>query len=112
MTSIARKLSLKSENKGYRKDWSKFNQESFVLDFLDIDWESKLYRKSDSGMDTCYSSFNSILENLVSQYVPTVRVTKRQYKTRKKPWITRAILKSISKRDFVSEILESERSYD
>jgi len=33
--------------------------------------------------------------------VPTIKVTKRQHKTRLKPWITSGILKSVSKRDFL-----------
>ena len=37
---------------------------------------------------------------LVDRHVPTVRLTKRQIKTKLKPWITPGILKSISKRNF------------
>ena len=83
----------------FRQDWSKFNREDFILDYLDIDW-NQLFEKFDFDPDRCFNVFNDKVKVLVDRHVPTVRLTKRQIKTKMKPWITNGILKSISKRDF------------
>ena len=83
----------------YRQDWSKFNREDFILDYLDIDW-NQLFEKFNFDPNLCFNVFNDKVKVLVDRHVPTVRLTKRQIKTKMKPWITNGILKSISKRDF------------
>ena len=37
---------------------------------------------------------------LVGQHLPTRKLTKKQLRTKQRPWITSAIIKSMSKRDF------------
>ena len=83
----------------YRQDWTKFNQEDFILDYLGINWQT-LFQKFDFNPDQCLNIFNDKIKVLVERHVPTVKLTKRQIKTKLKPWITPGILKSISKRDF------------
>lgn len=90
----------RGNDRGYVKNWSKFDQESFILEFLEIDFQSILYSQDPSDSDQCFEIFNTVIQDLVNRHVPTVRVSRRQYKTQKKPWITPGILKSISKRDF------------
>ena len=51
-------------------------------------------------IDHCFDIFNSTMKDLLDRHVPTVKLTKRQAKTKLKPWITFGILKAISKRDF------------
>lgn len=80
-------------------NWSKFDQENFILDYLDIDWELEFRRSGPIDPNTCFDIFNSKIQNLISKHVPTGRLTNRQIKTKQKPWITSAIVKSISKRD-------------
>jgi hypothetical protein len=82
------------------QNWSKFDQESFLSEFRDINWHEKI--KFDEGnVDFSFDSFNSIMGELVDRHLPTVKLTKRQIKRRfQKPWITTGILKSITKRDF------------
>ena len=81
-----------------RKDWKNFDQENFVLDFLAINWDTELYNIDD--VDHAFEVFNSKIQNLIDLHVPTVNISKRQHKTRLKPWITPGIIKSISKRNF------------
>ena len=83
----------------YRQNWSKFNHEAFILDYFDIDW-NQLFEKFDFDPDRCFNVFNDKVKVLVDRHVPTVKLTKRQIKTKMKPWITNGILNSISKRDF------------
>ena len=88
------------DEKIFRKDWKNFNQDNFVLDFLDIDWANKLYNITD--VDQAFKTFYELIQNLIDQHVPTVIVTKCQQKTRAKPWITPGTIKSISQRQFYS----------
>ena len=86
--------------KSFRKDWKNFDQNNFILDFLGIDWANKLYHITD--VDQAFKTFYDLVQNLIDQHVPTVIVTKRQKKTRAKPWITPGIIKSISQRQYYS----------
>jgi len=92
--------SLGGKDLGHTKNWSKFDQINFILDFFNIDWETELY-VPDLDVDQAFQIFDTKLQHLVDLHVPTIKVTKRQHKTRLKPWITSGILKSISKRDFL-----------
>lgn len=98
---LIRGPSLKTESeKVYKKDWANFDRERFILDFLDIDWNNQLYHLT--NVDEAFVTFNTLIQELVDRHVPTVQLTRRQLKTRLKPWITPGILKSIDKRDFYS----------
>ena len=88
------------ENNTHFQNWSKFDQENFILDYLNINWDDEFRKPGPIDPNTCFDIFNSKIQNLVSKHVPTGKLTKRQLKTRQKPWITSAIVKSISKRDF------------
>ena len=87
------------KNTVYKQDWSKFDQENFTLDFLAIDWKS-VFEECDFNPDFSCDIFISKINSLIDQHLPTRNLTKRQIKTRSKPWITAGILKAISKRDF------------
>ena len=82
----------------YKKDWSNFDQENFVLDFLDIDWDNH-FTGCDLNPDLCFDYFNDKMNDLLERHLPTVRLTKKQAKTRLKPWITPGITRAMSKRD-------------
>ena len=83
----------------YRQNWSNFNRNDFILDYFEIDWTS-LFERFDFEPDKCFNVFNDKMKVLIDRHVPTVKLTKRQIKTKLKPWITPGILKSISKRNF------------
>ena len=51
-------------------------------------------------IDGSFELFNSKICQLIDQYLSIVKLSKRQIKTRIKPWITQGICKSMSKRDF------------
>ena len=83
----------------YHQDWSEFNHEDFILDYLDTDW-NQLFERFDFDPGRCFNIFNNKVKVLVEQHVPTIKLTKHQIKTKLKPWITPGILKSISECDF------------
>ena len=90
-------LNLKTK-KILRRDWKNFNQDNFVIDFLEIDWANKLYSITD--VDQAFKTFNELIQNLTDQHVPYC--DKTPTKTQAKPWITPGIIKSISQRQFYS----------
>lgn len=82
----------------FQQDWSRFNREEFILDFLEVDW-STLFARFGYNPDSCLNVFNDKMKVLVDRHVPTIKLTKRQVRSKTKPWITPGILKSIKKRD-------------
>ena len=87
------------KNDVMRPNWSLFDQENFILDYFDVNWPS-VFEEHDFDPDRCFDAFNSKVNGLLDRHLPTRRLTKRQIKTKSKPWITPGILKSITKRDF------------
>ena len=82
----------------FERNWKQFDKEDFILDFLDIDWNATLdIEKQD--IDISFELFLANLDKLLDKHAPLQKVTKRQFKTRSKPWITGGILRSISIRD-------------
>ena len=81
------------------RDWSNFDQENFILDYFNIDW-NVVFESCGFDPDGSFELFNSKFTQLIDQHLPKVKLTKRQIKSKTKPWITHGIRKSISKRDF------------
>ena len=80
------------------QDWSKFDRENFLLDFLSFDWQSKLcLDKKDP--DFSFEIFYEKISSLIDKNVPTRKLTKKQAKTNLKPWLTKGIKASINNRN-------------
>ena len=83
----------------FRKDWNKFNEVNFILEFLEIDW-TVTFEASNLHPSKCIdAAFNNRTRGLMKRHIPTLKLTKYQVKTKLKPWIT-GIVNSMSKRDF------------
>ena len=79
----------------YEKDWSKFKQENFILDYFDKDWADVLQidqQNVNLSLDSFLNNINSILD----VHAPLKKVNKYKLKFKTKPWITLALEKSIS----------------
>lgn len=83
---------------GKQRDWSQFNEEDFILDYLDVNWKRILNIES-SNASVAFESFFNALLSLVDKHAPFVQLSKKQMKLRSKPWITKDILVSIRVRD-------------
>ena len=57
----------------HQRKWDKFDQAEFILDFLEIDWNTSL--------DISFQNFYDIINNLVVKYVPLQKLTQKQVKT-------------------------------
>ena len=78
----------------YERDWSKFKQENFILDYFDKDWADLLQidqQNVNLSMDSFLNNINSILD----VHAPLKKVNKYKLKFKTKPWTTPALQKSI-----------------
>ena len=94
----------KSNN--YERDWSRFDQENFVLDYFSVEWDNFLLSsKTNSGKS--YKTFLEKFESLLETYAPLKKISKNKLKFRDKPWINTGLQKSISiKNQFLSKFIK------
>ena len=81
----------------FARDWKNFYEENFLIDFLSSDWDD-LLSFQEKNPDHSFDSFLNRIENLLNQYAPLRRLTKKQ-RLESKPWITTGLKKSIYLRD-------------
>ena len=79
----------------YERDWSKFVQQNFVLDYFDKDW-SDVLQLDQQDVNLSISSFLDEMNSILDEHAPLKRVNKYKLNFKSKPWITPAIQKSIS----------------
>ena len=80
------------------RDWSKFNQEQFLLDYFDIDWDETL-KINKQDVDTSFNSFLTAINNIIDKHVPIKICKNKKYLLKLKPWISPGIVKSMAIRD-------------
>ena len=83
----------------FEQGWSKFDQQSFILDYFSVDWEDVL--KTDDA-DNSTTMYLDRINMLLDTFAPLKRVNKYNMKFKSKPWITlkKQLLKNfISKKD-------------
>ena len=79
----------------YERDWSKFDQENFILDYFSVDWED-LLKTDELNADNSTRMYLDKINMLLDTYAPLKRVNKYKMKFKSKPWITLGLQKSIS----------------
>ena len=77
----------------FEQGWSKFDQQSFILDYFSVDWEDVL--KTDDA-DNSTRMYLDRINMLLDTFAPLKRVNKYKMKFKSKPWITLGLQKSIS----------------
>ena len=81
-----------------RHDFKNFNEVQFKSELCDIDWKSVLeINKKD--VDFSFSKFFETFNNLLQKHAPIKKLSNKDKKTMKKPWITKGILKSIEEKN-------------
>ena len=79
----------------YEWDWSKFDQENFILDYFSVDWEDLL--KTDAlNANNSTRMYLDKINMLLDTYAPLKRIKKYKMKFKSKPWINLGLQKSIS----------------
>ena len=79
----------------YERDWSKFDQENFILDHFSVDWED-LLKTDEVNADNSARMYLDKINMLLDTYAPFKRINKYKMKFKSKPWITLVVQKSIS----------------
>ena len=79
----------------YERDWSKFDQENFILDYFSVDWED-LLKTDELNADNSTRMYLDKINMLLDTYAPLKRINKYKMKFKSKPWITLGLQKSIS----------------
>ena len=79
----------------YEQDWSKFDQENFILDYFSVNWED-LLKTDELNADNSTRMYLDKINMLLDTYAPLKRINKYKMKFKSKPWITFGLQKSIS----------------
>ena len=79
----------------YERDWSKFDQENFILDYFSVDWED-LLKIDKLNADNSTKMYLDAINMLLDTYAPLKRINKYKLKFKSKPWITLGLQKLIS----------------
>ena len=79
----------------YERDWSKFDQEDFILDYFSVDWED-LLKTDELNADNSTKMYLDKINILLDTYAPLKRINKYKMKFKSKRWITFGLQKSIS----------------
>ena len=79
----------------YERDWSKFDRETFILNYFSVEWED-LLKIHELNADNSTKKFLDKINMLLDTYAPLKRVKKYKLTFKSKPWITLGLQKSIS----------------
>ena len=83
----------------YKRDFSKFRKEDFILEFLENEWDNTLaFEVNDPNI-----SVSRLIENtnkILDKHAPLKKVKAKNGNINNKPWITTGILTSIKKKHY------------
>ena len=80
--------------KTYVRDMKMFDRINFTLDYLSIDWTSKLNRYKDDA-NKAFLFFHWQMNSVLDKHMPWKKLSKRDCKRKYKPWISNEILNKI-----------------
>ena len=90
----------------HQRNWNKFDQTEFVLDFLNINWYSTL-ELGQKNVDVSFQNFYNEINNLTNKHAPLHKLTRKQVNTLTKPWITKGIQIAIHKRNKLQKLFKN-----
>ena len=76
----------------YERDWSKFDQENFILDYFSVDWDDLLKIDELNG-DNSTKMYLDKINMLLDTYASFKRINKYKLKLKSKPWINLRLIK-------------------
>ena len=79
----------------FKRDWSKFGQENFFLDYIPVDWKN-LIKSSNGNVNQSFISFLTNFVSIFVLYAPLKKISKQILIFKNKPWTTLGLQKSIS----------------
>ncbi len=81
----------------YQHDYSKFDEEKFLADFNNLNFDYLNDNQSDINLK--FNKFLGTLESIVEKHAPFKKLTKKDIKLQNKPWINSKIRKMMKFRD-------------
>ena len=90
---IQNNVTKKASTVSYKRDFSKFNEKSFLDDLSIQNWEQH------TDTDEQYKYFLIKLEGCIDRHAPLKKLNKKEQKLQNKPWITPKIIKKIKHRN-------------
>ena len=93
----------KSESNIFKRNWKNFDQNLFVSDFENANWEEIIY----VNRENVNLSLNNYLYNtdlLLEKYAPLKRFNKQELRFQQKAWITQGLQISIKKKNSFFQI--------
>ena len=82
----------------FKRDTKHFDRENFFLDLLDIEWKSVInIEKGDPNFS--FNNYEKTLNIIIDKYMPIRKLTKKEKKQQKKPWINYEIKTLIKSRE-------------
>ena len=101
---------LNPKTKLYKRDYSKFSEQSFIEDVKLIQWEHVL--PSNDNVNEHFDAFYSKMSSVISKHVPLKKYSRKEIKNMSKPWITSGIKASIKvKNNYFKKYLDSHCLY-
>ena len=70
----------------YERDWSKFDQKKFILDYFSVDWEDML-KTDELNADNSTKIHLDKINMLLDTCAPLKEINKYKLKFKFKPWI-------------------------
>ena len=95
---IEMNIKKKVENNLFRRDFKHFNNTNFKEDILKVDWEKELHKEIEDPNHSI-EKLISIVNKKLDKHAPYKMFSQKSKEAPKRPWMTKGILKSISKRD-------------
>ena len=82
-------LKSKSNNRGFYRDYNNFDPDSYIDDLRKSNLDEKL--NFIEGAEAQYNKFHEMLINNMQKHAPLKLVSRKMYKQRLKPWITKGM---------------------
>ena len=94
----------------FQRDYSKFNDQSFLEDFKKLSWDD--IDRNNLDINNKFEKFYEKVHHTVIGHAPSRKVTPKQLKLRSKPWLNTYIQKLIEQRDILLRKLRKSYSRD
>ena len=89
---------LPKKHNTYRRDKKNFNKESFILDFLEINWDKTL-KIEKNDVNISFNNFLNKVNNTIDKHLPYKKISNKEFKNEYKPWINKEIIDLINKKN-------------
>ena len=87
---------IKKYDKPYKRDYTNFDEENLLKDIKKLNLNKQIQKIND--LNEKYDCFHGNIMQVVNKNIPLKKLSNKEIKRKKKPWITKRIITSIHKR--------------